>query len=892
MNWVGRLFRRQRLERELDVELRDHLERLVGDYVREGMSESDARRRARLEFGGLEQTKELCRDARGTRRLEDLAQDLRHGVRMLAKAPGFAAAAILTLALGTGANLAIFTLVDALLMRPLPVHEPHQLVVLSKLIDGQPSEHFSYPQVQRLAHESELFTNLAGFGSDTLNVGPVDALEPVGAAWVNGAYYATLGLAPAVGRLLGPSDDTPGAPPAAVITHEYWTRRFAGDPATVGRPLLIEGMPVPIIGVAPKGFSGVRVGERPDITLAIQARPQLQPERADSLGDSSRWLAMLARPRPDLSPDQLRSRLQVVWTQLLETTTPATLTPEVRQRMLAAQIVVRSGGTGSSAVRERFRQPLLASMALVTIVLLIACVNVANLLLARATFRQREVALRLAIGASRGRIFRQLIAESALLSVGGVALGVVLASIGSRALFALVAGMRVGPDVEGITLDLSPDWRVLAFTTLLAVTTTALFGALPSLRSGREEPMRAMQAGSARLAHSRGRLGATLVTVQVALSLLLLISAGLFGQTVRNLRTLERGFRHEGVLVVGLDHSRTGRTGRELSAFLQEIVSAVERVPGVQSVSLSAITPLQGGGISQAISMAGQAMEPVETYYNNVGPRFFEVLGTPMILGREFTPQDEAASDGVAIVNEAFVRRYMPDVDPLGQRLEVAGYRVGGAARELRVVGVVRDAAYETLRAAPPPTVYGPYTHRSPRAVALVVHAPGALAAVSSAILRDVQPKLGGRLVRMKTLTAQLEGSLTRERLMAVVASVFGSLALMLAALGVYGLLAYWVARSTREIGIRLALGARRSTIVREVIGDALRMVVYGAAAGLAAALALSRFIASMMFGLTSSDPITIGAALIVLLLAGLVAGWFPARRATRVNPVTALRAE
>jgi predicted permease len=521
-----------------------------------------------------------------------------------------------------------------------------------------------------------------------------------------------------------------------------------------------------------------------------------------------------------------------------------------------------------------------------------ACVNVANLLLARATFRQREVALRLAIGATRGRVVRQLLTESALLAIGGAVLGAVLASLGSQALFAMVADMRVGPDVEGIKLDLSTGWRILTFTTLLAAATTALFGVLPALRAGRVEPMHAIETGSWRLAQSRGRLGAALVTLQVALSLLLLISAGLFGQTVRNLRAVERGFRHEGVLVVGIDHSRVGRTGEDLSAFLREIVAMVERVPGVQSVSLSAITPLQGGGISQAIAVAGRPMEPTETYYNNVGPRFFEALGTPVVAGREFTAQDEWSGDGVAIVNEAFVRRYLRDVDPLGERLNVSGFRVGGASRELRIVGVVRDAAYETLRANPPPTVYGPFINRSPRAVALVVHAPGALEAVSSTIRRDVQPMLGGRLVRMRTLTAQLENSLTRERLMATVASVFGSLALALAALGLYGLLAYWVARRTHEIGIRLALGARRSAILAAVIGDAFRMTVFGAAAGLAVALSLSRFVSSMMFGLTSSDPFTIASAIVVLLVVGLVAAWLPARRATQVNPVAALRAE
>jgi len=524
-------------------------------------------------------------------------------------------------------------------------------------------------------------------------------------------------------------------------------------------------------------------------------------------------------------------------------------------------------------------------MGVVGLVLVIACVNVANLLLARAAARQREVALRLALGASRGRVVRQLLTESGLLAIVGGGLGIAVASFSSGMLVNLISS---GADAsEAIALDLGTSWRVLAFTTLVTVTTTLLFGLAPAFRAAVVEPNLTMNASSNRVTGSGGHLASALVAAQVSLSLLLLIGAGLFVQTLQNLRTFDRGFRHEGVLLVGVDATRAGYDGPRLRAFYQQVLANAERLPGVTAASLSSITPLMGGGISLPIAVNGQPVAGGEIHGNLVAPRYFETLNTPIVLGRDFTFRDDATAPGVAIVNEAFVRQHMPNGSPLEQRVSVVG-----SPRELQVVGVVKDAVYEGLRQAPPPTVYGAYFQGGTGAVTLEVYGAGSLAQVASAIRAEVQPKLGGKLVKIQTLTSQLESSLVQERLMATLASAFGALALMLAAIGLYGVLAYTVVRRTNEIGVRLALGAQRSQVLGLVMRDAARMLALGTAIGLPAAWAASRLVSSMLFGLTTNDPLTIVLAIALLALTGLLAGYLPARRATKVDPLVALRCE
>jgi putative ABC transport system permease protein len=882
------LFRKTRAERELDDELRAFLETAVEEKVRAGLGREEATRAARMELGSVTAVKDRVRDVGWESVLDNVGQDLRHAIRSLRKSPGFAAVAIVTLALGIGANTGIFALIEVLLLRSLPVRDPQELIVLLRVQGSQSGGAFSYPQVRHLADQDEIFRGLCGFSGDTFHVGPPEALEPVGGAWVSGGYYRTLGLVPVAGRLLGPDDDRPGASPSAVITDNYWTRKFGRDPAAIGRPLLIEGVPVPIVGVSPPGFIGAIVGEAADVTVALSVLPHLQPERPFMLGPGARWLKVLARPREGLSHDELKARLAVVWAQGLSATVSTSLPPDARARALSSTLDLRAGATGSSNLRSQFRQPLLVLMVVVGLVLVIACVNVANLLLARATARQREMAVRLALGASRRRIVRQLLTESALLAVAGTGLGIVVAYFGSRVLVNLISsGQGVPTASEAIVLDLAPNWNVLAFTTLLTVSTTLFFGLAPAFRATVVEPNAAMNASSNRVVGSRGRVALVLVTAQVSISLLLLIGAGLFVHTLWNLRTLDRGFRHEGVLLVDLDARRAGYDGPRLQAFNREVLAMAERLPGVTAASLSSVTPLMGGGMIMPIAVNGQPAGTEELHFNQVAPRYFETLGTPFVLGHDFTIRDDATAPGVAIVNEAFVRQYMPTGSPLGQRVSVVGSR-----DERQVVGVVKDAVYESLRQAPPPTVYVPYVQSNGGAVALEVFAAGSVAQVASAIRAEVQPKLAGKPMKMRTLTARLETSLVQERLMAALASAFGLLALVLASVGLYGVLAYTVVRRTNEIGIRIALGAARSQVLALVLSSAIRMIVLGIAFGLSAAWAASRVVSSMLFGLTANDPTTIAGALIVLLATGLLAAYLPARRATRIEPLAALRCE
>jgi predicted permease len=886
IGWWDRLVHRDRLERQLDAELRDHVERMVADYQADGLSEAEARRRATLEFGGLDQVKEICRDARGTRWFDEIRQDVRYGFRGLQRNRGFALVAVLTLALGIGANTAVFSVINALLLRSLPVRDAEALISLQRRQGTVTGGHFSYPQVEELTKQTDLFRAVCAFATDSVNVGTPDALELTPVQFVSGGYYDTLGLVPQAGRLLTMADDAAGAGVAAVISDGYWTRRFGRSSEAIGRSILVEGVPVPIVGVTPPGFVGATVGESSDLTLAIRSRLIVRPDQAFYLGPGARWLRILARPQPNLSTAQLASQTRARWSELLEASADPKMTPDARSRYLSQTLDITSGRTGTSLLRASFSLPLQIALGFVVLVLLIACVNVANLLIARSTTRQREIAVRLSIGAGRWRIIRQLLTESALIAVAGAVAGSAIAWAGGRALLDLMAEGQGGPDTSTVALDLTPDWLVLAVTLGIVALTTLIAGVAPAWRASRIQPGAALGA-STRIAEPHGRLGSTLVVAQVALSLLLVFGAGLFARTLHNLRSLDRGFAIEDVLVVEVPAGRAGYAGPKLQAFNRELLDFIRQSPGVRAAAVTSITPLAGGGISQGISVNGVPITETELHFNNVGPGYFDVMRTPVVVGREFSDSDPPAGPFVAIVNEAFVERYLNGLNPLGQRVNV----IGSTRADMEIVGVVEDAVYETLRQAPPPTVYAAHHQRlSPGS--FIVHAPGATSAVASAIRAEVQSKLGGRPPRVRTLGQQLEQSLVLERMLARVAIVFGSLALALAAVGLYGLAAYWVTSRTREIGVRVALGARSTQVLRLVLGDTMRMIIAGVVVGILGAWALGRLVSRMVFGLSTTDTGTLIVAVSVLLVTGALAGLLPASRATRIDPQTALRNE
>lgn len=886
MTWWRRLISRARLETQLDAELRDHFDRLVADHRRAGHADAEARRLARLEFGGLDQVKEACRDERGTRWVDDTLQDIRYGLRGFRKHPAFAVVACLTLALGVGANLTVFTMVDAVLLRPLPVPDASSLVTLTRWLQNNPSEHFSYPQVVAMSERRDLFSSVAGIGSATFHVGTPETLEPVGGAWVSGHFYDTLLLVPAAGRLLTAADDQPGAAPAAVISYDYWKRRFGGAGGTIGKAVLIEGQPVPIVGVTPRGFLGATVGERADITLAINATKVLAPED-DRTTIDSRWIRVLARPAASLSRDQLQSRLDVVWPQILDATTRTAMSPEARKRALTMTLTVEDGATGTSRLRRDLAVPLTAALALVTLVLAIACVNVANLLLARGATRTHEIALRLAIGASRSRIVRQLLVESALLAAAGAAAGLLIASIGSAALAALIETRAAGPDGEIAFLDVAPNLRIAIATIVAAAVTTLGFGIAPAWRASARAPGPA--GSSTRVAESSGRMGGWLIVAQVSLSLVVVFGAGLFARSLQSLRAIDRGFEPGRVVLAGVDPTRAELPEGGLVAFNQSLMRQAEALPGVRAASLAVMTPLQGGGMSQPMTVNGVSTGLSEVYFNFIAPRYFDIVGTPVVTGRDLAESDAAGAPLVAVVNQAFVRKYLDGLEPLGQRVRMSPFFT---KTDMTIVGVVKDAVYESLRAPAPPTVYASYLQVMGRPMNLVLDTRGPVAGVTAALHAAIQPQVPAAPLRIRTLASQIDNHLFEERLLVILSSIFGALALGLAGVGLYGLMSFGVATRTREIGIRLALGARPSRVTRSVLAGALRMVALGVVIGVPLAWVASRLIGGLVFGVQPTDPLTLAVSIAILAGVGLMAAALPARRAARLDPVTAIHVE
>ncbi len=892
---VRGLLQKKAVERELDAELRDFLESAIEQHLTAGMSLEAATRAARLQLGSAEAVKDQVRDIGWESVVEGCWHDTRYALRSLRKSPGFAAVAVMTLSLGIGANTAIFTVIHALLLRPLPVPQAEQLVQLVIVRPDQQAAHaFSYPFVQALAQRREIFGGVFGFAATSVAVGAPGAVEQVDGAWVTAEYYDTLRLLPMIGRVLGPDDDRPGASAVAVITDGYWRRRFGADPYVVGQTILVFGAPAVIVGVTSPGFTGTTVGRIADITLPLGAAPQIRPELARMLVAGANTLTVLARPRDGLSTSELRARIGLVWRQVVETAMPNA--EPSRDRMMAARIDTVSGATGWSALRRMFGQPLLILMGLVGFVLLMACVNLANLLLARTAGRRREIATRLALGASRGRVTRQLLTESVLLSLCGAVVGLIVARIGSASLLTFLSngaagafGPTPGPGVAAgaVVLDVTPDGPVLLFTLVLAIGTVMLFGTVPALRATKVATGMHSVVTSTMTPRERGR--GVLVAAQLALALMLLVCSGLFVRTLQNLRDFDRGFDPRGVLLVDVD-GRTGGYGETtLDALYRDLHERIEGLPGVRMASYSGRAPLGIGETSYDFLVNGQPTTDESLYYT-IGPRYFETIGTPLVEGREFTPGDSAAAPRVAVVNETFVRQYLGGREPLGQRVSIAG----ADGPPMDVVGVVRDALFSgsARYVAVPSSVFVPYAQGRPSKATFEIAVAGAVPQVAASVQQVLLTRLSHTRIEVRTLSEQLDRALLRERLVAGVAGGFGVLALVLAVIGLYGLLSYNVIQRTAEMGLRSALGATPSDILRLVLGTALRAMAMGVALGLPLAWMASSTVGGMLFGLTPTDPAIAVLAIIVLVLAGAIAAYLPARRAMQVDPLIALRSE
>ena len=880
------ILRRTQSEQDLNDELSFHLAMQARADLENGVSETDAIRRARLDLGGVLQTRERCRDAWPLRWVEDLLHDVRYALRSLRRSPGFAVVAVLSLALGIGANTAIFSLIDALMLQWLPVRDPQGLIQLKlHTTDNRgPGDSFSYATVHALADHDEMFAGLAGFSAWTFAVGAEGALDRVSGAVVTGDYYRTLGLTPIAGRLLSREDDQSGAPLVVVISDGYWSRQFARDPGVVGRTLFINGVPATIAGVSPPGFVGTTIGNIADITMPVAAVPSVNPEAGPLLGPGNFWLRILARPTPGVQVSEVRAHLATIWRSIAE----QVLRPDwplTRKRMIEdATIEFVPGGTGWTNLRAAFEKPLLVLMALVGLVLVIACANVATLLLSRATARQREIRVRLAIGAGWGRVVRQLLTESTVLSVVGAVAGIALGWFGSRVLLNILSS---GP--QTVVLDVSPNWHLLAFTSGIAVTSGLLFGSAPAIQmtgGGLSHPL------NEHAPTGRSRLLSALVSAQVALSLPLVIGAGLFVRTLSNLEHIDPGFRRDGVLLVDFEGRRT--------PIRPDVLTDLEHLLGVLSVSVSTHTPLSGSTWSEPAVPRGTPVPDHDTaYFVGAGPRFFETVQTPLLSGREFSARDTTNAPGVAIINEAFAARYFPNRRPVGQHLSAT---VRGRPADLEIVGLVRNANLAGLRRAATPAVYVPYWQlpaRDPAAKfssdfpsTLVIRATGSVGEVALEIRRELQRSAPNVPIEVHALSAQVEARLVQERLLASLAAAFGALALVLAFVGLYGLLGYAVAQRTRETGIRIALGAPRRSVIADILRRACTLVGIGIALGLPLALVASRSVQSMLFGLSAHDPMTIAGTALAFVVTAVAAGYFPGRRAASTEPMLALRHE
>jgi len=898
------LLRKKCVEQDLNDELRFHLEKLIEGNVAKGMREKEARYAALRELGGLEQIKEECRDMRRVNHIDSFIQDLRYGLRQLRRNPSFTVVAALTLALGIGVNTAMFSVINAVMLRILPVQIPEQLVQVG--FQGKHSgesfvgESFSYPLFKKLREQNQVFTDITAFDYwDSLdahptNPGPTGA--PVKGQLVSVNFFSLLGVNAVIGRTFAPDEDSgAGAHPVAVISYALWTRMFSRDPAVLGKKLVIEDTPFTIIGVVPSHFGGVSPGRTDDLWVPATMQPQVLPGGTRLTESDTNWLSLMARLKRGVSVKQARASLDLIYQQIQHEHDLSHWSDQDRRDFFTHHIVLLPAGSGTDYLKREFSRPLFLLMAMVGLVLLIACANVANLLLARGSVRQREVAVRLALGAGRARLIRQLLTESVLLALGGGALGMIFAYWGSPVLVTLMAQGQ-----NRVTLDVHPDPSVLAFTLLVALATGIACGLTPALRETRMSGSESLQGGSRNLTVSRrGRsLGHGLVIAQVALSLATIIGAGLLVRTLHNLETLDPGFSRDSVLLFGLDPSKAGYKGERAAELRQEVLDQIKRVPGVRSVSFSFLTPISGGGWDNvARSVEGYTPYPAEdmdVYLNAVGPQFFETLGTPLRVGRDFGPQDQSDSTPVALINQAMARRFFGNRNPVGRHFGLGPW---SGKRGIEIVGVVSDAKYLSLRESVPPTAYL-YIPQLPQGAApsgVTFEVNGAVPPMSllpqlRSILRSVDSRLTATDV--KTLAEQVDQSLYQEKLVSTLSSFFALLALVLACIGLYGIMSYAVARRTNEIGIRMALGAERHRILRMVLRQALTLVTLGILIGVPAALAASRLIATMLYGLKATDPLNVLAAVAVMAAVAALAGYIPARQATKVVPMVALRYE
>ena len=889
---VLNLIRGERLSRDIQRELSFHLRERVEELRAQGVPEHDALLTARREFGNPTFQGERVRDADIVTWLDSILGDIRYALRALRRSPAFTTVAVASLALGIGANTAIYTLLDTVVLRALPVPQPEQLAMVT-MSDTDTHGYFTNPLWEQVRDRQTGFSAIAAFAEQHLNTADGGEVRHVNVEMAGGDYFALFGMRAALGRLFTRADDVRGCAAMAVLGHDFWLSEYGGQASAVGQTIRLEGQPFPIIGVLQAGFNNPEVGREAQVYVPMCSEAVIKGERSMLDRRSSWWMRVIGRMEPGMTVAQLRTRLAAIAPASYEATVPEHWGAQDKVDYRGRTFSARSAEHGVSTVRERYSGALRVMMGAVALVLLIACANVANLLLARAAARQREVAIRLAVGAARRRVVRQLLTESAILAFLGAAGGLALAYWGTSALVALISTSN-----NPVSLDLSLNVRVLGFTALVATITATLFGLIPAWRGTRVSPQTAMKAGGRGLAEGGGqrfRIGKALVVAQVALSLTLLVGAGLLVGSLRNLNSMDPGFTSEGVLIATMDFRRTGVPSPQLRGPQQAILERVRALPGVSSASPAALTPVGRSSWNDEIHIAG--FTPAEgddrlAWFNEVGERYFETMDTRLLAGRDFDGTDVAGAPLTAIVNDAMARKFFGEKSPLGGQFRL---RRGDTFSEpYTVVGLVENAKYQNLREDDFPTVYLPTAQNADgnQIVNLVLRATGNPLSLVSSIKSIVADAYGLAALTFTTLDAQLDRSLQRERMLAVLSALFGGVALALSMLGLYGVMAYTVARRRNEIGVRIALGADEGRVLRMVLGDVARVVGIGLLLGAAGALASGKLVSSFLYGMEPAEPAIMALAAAGLAAVALMAGLIPALRASRLDPVAALREE
>jgi predicted permease len=887
MSWFDKLRNQSRdddVSRDIEREMDFHLAERADELVARGMDPARARDEARRRFGNVGIQRERTRERDLFTWLDTTLADLRYTARSLRAAPVFTFVTVLSLALGIGANTAIFSILNAVLLKSLPVQHPEELVAIER--DG--SHVFTNPLWEAIRDRQDMFTGAFAVGDATFSLTAGGEARNVAANWVSGDFFSTLGVQPALGRLLTRGDDFRGCPAVAVLGYGFWQSEYGGDPNVAGKTISFDGHPFTVLGVTEPRFFGVDVGSRPQAYVPLCDRAII--DGPNSLDLRSNWyLQIMARPKPGVSIEQIDARFKTLGPEIIAATLPANWPPDALEGYRKAVFSADPAATGFSSLRTQYKTALYDLMAIVGLVLLVACANVANLLLARAAVRRREVAVRLALGAARGRIARQLITESLFLSSLGALAGWLFASWSSRLLVSLMSRRN-----QAIALDLAPDVRMLGFTIAVAMLTGLIFGLVPAWQASHVDPQTAMKAqgrgsseGGARL-----RIGRALVASQIAISLVLIAAAALLVGSWRRLSTLNPGFRRTEVLLISSDLRGAQLGDAERDVAVRQMLARMRAIPGVRGAATAAITPISGSAWNNAIKADGftaaSRMDAL-SWINAVSQGYFSTMGIPLLAGRDFTGRERAGSPAVAIVTESMARKFFGTTNAVGRT-----FQMGNGSdfdKPTMVIGVVGSSKYRSLRDTMPPIIYLP---RGQAAAfddrvnfVLYADAPLSVAPAAKQVIAEASPRI---TLTITTLEGQLAESMSLMRAIAMLSGFFGGLAVALAMIGLYGIMSYSVARRRNEIGVRIALGAGRARVVRMVLADMGTIVVVGVVIGIALSSAATRLVTTFIYDVSRHDLSTLAGSAALLVIVGLLAAMLPAWRAARLDPVAALR--